>query len=73
VKDIRSKDARKEWERLFCKDYIDPVVLKIDETVARSLDAITADDHQSMFNYDVLEPKISFIFVSILIYVFYRS
>ncbi len=48
VNQLQSKDARKEWERLFNTCYIEPVLSQLPTCMDTAWDLVANDDQQGM-------------------------
>ena len=46
VSSLGTKEARKEWERIFNEHYILPVLSTLDERLMQAMDLVAADDDQ---------------------------
>lgn len=43
---LKSKDARKEWETKFNQLYIQPVLSKLNQNLAKSMEIVCSDEEQ---------------------------
>ena len=48
VNHLHSKDARKEWEKLFNASYIEPVLSELEAFIAGALDLVIDDAQQGV-------------------------
>ena len=45
---LMARNARQEWERIFCTHYISPVLEKIQQCLNDAIESIAKDDEQGI-------------------------